>query len=214
MGAMMCETFTAALPVDGASICVLGLDRQQSTIGASNPLAARVDALQLELGEGPRWDAVKSSAPALCSDLASDSDQRWPLFTRAVLDLGVGAVFALPMRMGNVVVGTVDLYSGSPQQLDGQQVSLAVFMADHLSATAAQIATVAADDLDSVEHPIAPFLRREVHQATGMIQAQLDTTSTIAFARLRAHAFQTDRPLDLVARDVVARRLDFSTLGD
>ena len=48
-----------------------------------------------------------------------------------------------------------------------------------------------------------------VHQATGMISVQLDSDLTVAFVRLRAHAYFTGRRLSQVARDVVERRLRF-----
>ena len=51
--------------------------------------------------------------------------------------------------------------------------------------------------------------RAEIHQATGMVVAQLDLSPTDAFARLRAHAFTEGVALGDVARDVVARRLRF-----
>jgi AmiR/NasT family two-component response regulator len=52
--------------------------------------------------------------------------------------------------------------------------------------------------------------RAEIHQATGMVVAQLEISATDAFARLRAYAFAEQRQLADVARDVVARRLHFS----
>ena len=52
--------------------------------------------------------------------------------------------------------------------------------------------------------------RYVVHQATGMVAAQLDVPVGDALVRLRAHAFRTDRLLTDVAGDVVARRLRFS----
>ena len=55
-----------------------------------------------------------------------------------------------------------------------------------------------------------PLERAEVYQATGMVIAQLDVTADAALATLRAHAFVHDRPIDAVARDVVARRLRFT----
>ena len=48
-----------------------------------------------------------------------------------------------------------------------------------------------------------------VHQASGMVAAQLDTTISQALIRLRAHAYGNDRSLTDVARDVVDRRLRF-----
>jgi hypothetical protein len=48
-----------------------------------------------------------------------------------------------------------------------------------------------------------------VHQAAGMVSAQLDVSVGHALIRLRAYAFGNDRPLADVARDVVALRLRF-----
>ena len=42
-----------------------------------------------------------------------------------------------------------------------------------------------------------------VHQASGMVAAQLGTSIGQALIRLRAHAFGNDRPLVEVAEDVV-----------
>ncbi len=52
--------------------------------------------------------------------------------------------------------------------------------------------------------------RAEIHQATGMVVAQLGINAQDAFARLRAYAFAEQRLLSDVARDVVQRKLRFS----
>jgi len=52
--------------------------------------------------------------------------------------------------------------------------------------------------------------RAEVHQATGMVLAQLGVSAAEALARLRAYAFVEQRLLIDVARDVVARALVFT----
>jgi ANTAR domain len=52
-----------------------------------------------------------------------------------------------------------------------------------------------------------------VHQASGMVAAQLDVNVRQAFVRLKAHAFGNDRPLAEVAEDVVARKLRFDARG-
>jgi AmiR/NasT family two-component response regulator len=53
-----------------------------------------------------------------------------------------------------------------------------------------------------------PF-RAHVHQATGMISAQLDIDMAEALVRLRAFAYTQDRPIDEVAGQVVVRTLRF-----
>lgn len=47
----------------------------------------------------------------------------------------------------------------------------------------------------------------EIHQAAGMLTAQLGVSITAALALPRAHAAVTHRPLIDVSRDVIARRL-------
>jgi hypothetical protein len=49
-----------------------------------------------------------------------------------------------------------------------------------------------------------------VHNAAGVVSAQLGCSITEAMIRLRAHAFSNDRPLRDVADEVVARTLRFS----
>jgi AmiR/NasT family two-component response regulator len=51
-----------------------------------------------------------------------------------------------------------------------------------------------------------------VHQATGMIAAQLNVGVAEALVRLRANAFATDRPIDQVATEVVTGRRRFEEL--
>ncbi len=51
--------------------------------------------------------------------------------------------------------------------------------------------------------------RAVVHQATGMISAQLGCAMGEALVRLRGRAFATERPIELVAADVVAGQLRF-----
>jgi hypothetical protein len=50
----------------------------------------------------------------------------------------------------------------------------------------------------------------EVHQATGMVLAQLGVDPVVALSRMRAYAFAEQRLLVEIARDVVARRLRFT----
>ncbi|MER5304103.1 ANTAR domain-containing protein [Streptomyces lasiicapitis] len=51
----------------------------------------------------------------------------------------------------------------------------------------------------------------EVHQATGMLAAQLGVDCAQALARLRGHAFRHDQRLLAIARAVLAQRLRLDT---
>jgi hypothetical protein len=212
--ARLCAVFVEAFFVSGASISVFGRDGHQFTICATNSVAARGDSLQRELGEGPHWEALATGAPVLSPDLAGERWSNWPMFSVAAQEIGIAAVFAFPMNMGAVRIGVVDLYCNTPRRLDAHQVSLAVSMAGRSAGPAVREAMRLADDPISLEHDQSPAHRREVHQATGMIGAQLDVTVTEAFTRLRAYSFTSGRAIEDIAHDVVTRRMNFNALRE
>jgi GAF domain-containing protein len=205
----LCQPFLLALPVAGASVTVINSSRSQNSVCSSDSLAARIDELQFELGEGPQWTAASSGELVAVPDVATDAFGDWPIFGAAIRELAVGALFAVPMKMGAAVVGAVTMYRVHPGDLGKEYRMSALAIASSIAGAAVHRAMLSADDDDGLESAAAPALRREVHQATGMILVQLDTTATIAYARLQAFAFAHGRTIQDVARDVVNRDLTF-----
>lgn len=210
----LCEAFVDLPGVSGASISVVSYGGRQSTICSSDPTMARAEALQFERGEGPHWDALASRAPIIAADLSATTEQRWPLLIGSVRELGIEAMFAFPMMMGAALVGVVDLYSHTARAVDAEFTARASVLAGRVAMRAVQQALRSAVDPVPAETAMAPALRREVHQATGMLIAQLDISATAAFARLQGHAFVTERAIDDIAHDVVTGRLNFDELPD
>jgi len=208
----LCGPFLDVLPVTSASVSVFDRDGGQSTVCVSDSVAARLDELQLELGEGPQWEALRSAQPVLIPSLREERAGRWPTFTVGALELGVHAVFAFPMFMGAATVGVVGLSSTRTGTLDASQLATAVRLTRSITRQSVRWALSEARDNLTAEVPAAPAMRREMHQATGMILAQLGITATEAFVRLRAHAFATSRTVEEVAHSVVTRELDFRNL--
>ena len=204
--------FVDGLPVDGASITVITRTGLSSTVSTSDEVAARLDGLQLELGEGPRWQAFRTGVPVLVPDtLQPGAHDAWPLFGVRLPPLGVGAVFAIPLVLGVLVVGIADLWSpAATGPWSETQLAEALGIAAAAAGPSVELATRSASSPRPVSPSTSAELRREVHQATGMLVVQLDVRPPEALLRLEAHAFATGRPVLDVARDVIARRLDLS----
>ena len=208
----LCAPFLAVLPVGGAALSVLAGSAGQSTVCSSDDTAARLDEMQFDLGEGPCWDAMTSRAPVLAPDLAVDGAGAWPMFTDAVLNdavsAGVRAIYAFPLFVGSLDLGAVDLYSSSITPLETDQVTDATQLAS-LAAWQVLRRILADQPGDDPDTP-GSNNRREVHQATGMVLAQLNISADDAALLLRAHAFSSGRTVAEVANDVVERRLTFT----
>jgi len=204
----LCLPFLRVLPVTGAAVSTLGAPFGSETVCASDAQAARLDELQFDLGEGPCWDALSSRRPVLHDDLNTDSS-RWPLFTEAVAGSGVGAMFAFPLALGSLSIGAVDLYANSPRALSAAQVEDAATLAAICSRQVLRRA-LAAHPLASAAADEGGFSRREVHQATGMVLAQLGVNAADALLIINGYAFARGRTVRDVAADIVARRIDFA----
>lgn len=207
----LCEPFMVQLPISGAVISVVDRSGHRSTVVATDPVAQRWDELELELGTGPLSDAAAQSAPQLVADVHASAMN--PVIGSHLTALGMRALFTFPLTMGLATVGAVGLYRIEPGALDSDALGIALGLARWAAVPAVRAAV---DDatVDGAEGATStnPGLRREVHQATGMLSAQLDVATSEAFARLRAYAISSERSITAVSQDVVSGELDFTTL--
>lgn len=209
----LCQPLVAALGVSGAAVSTLGIPLGSETVCATDPGVARLDEIQLDLGEGPCWEALATRRPVLEPDVQHSGSTSWPVAREALHATGLGAVFAFPLVAAGINVGALDLYSEKAQPLTPRQVKDAVFLstivARQVLTRAVNTATEQGTEGDVRE---SPYSRREVHQATGMIVAQMHIAAGDALLVLRGHAFATGRTVREAAADVVARELDFTPL--
>lgn len=214
---LVCHLCVRELSVSGAGATVLsavpGVDgeRQPSRglIYATNPVSAGLEDLQLIVGEGPCLDAFATGGPVLVADLAAQA-ARWPAFTPAACDMGAAAVFSFPLQIGVARLGSLDLYRDTIGPLTREELTDALILSD--LATQGVVADLDGHRVDDVSWLADPHV--EVHQAAGMVQAQLGVTTEMALLRLRGYAFTHNLPLAQVARQVVTRSLRFTGDGD
>jgi len=212
----ICDACVTSIPVTGAAVSASLTPGSRSTIHATDAVAARVEDLQLDLGEGPGTDAIRDRGPILIADLSdarSATAARWPMFTPAALREGARAVFAFPLQLGAAEVGLLGLYRDMPGHLDGSSHATALRLADAAMFALIDDGFTSSDPIDRDDNERATdendFFRTQVFQAVGMMTVQLGVSAEEATVRLRAHAYAHDRSVADVAGDVVSRRLRF-----
>ncbi len=177
-------------------------------VHATDPVGSRLAELQVVLGAGPATVAVAADLPVLVADLdTAASRAHWPMFAPEALAEGVRAVFAFPIGTNGVTVGALEIYRADAGLLSPAEVEDAWLFAD---AAMALILAGVADAPTVTEYGLfaSEFGERwaEVHQATGMVAAQLRVDPTTAFLRLRARAFTSGASLSRLAEDILAGR--------
>ena len=206
----ICRACVDGLDIDGAAMSLLTASVSRETLFASDPTAELLEDLQFTLNEGACMEAASTGNPVFVADLLHATETaRWPIFAAAVADqTPVAALFALPLQWGAVNLGVIDMYRVTPGALTDAQRRDAISAVDAASLMLLGLRTDPDADGGWLGHAVGH--RTEVHQATGMVVAQLDVGATDALARLRAHAFVNGRLLTDVAGDVVTRRLVFT----
>ena len=205
--ARLCGVCPGIAGVSGAGVMLMSGDIPSGSLCTTNEVSQLVEELQYTLGEGPCVDAYQTGRVVAEPDLADPVTGRWFAFTPPALAAGVRAVFGLPLRVGAVRLGALNLYRDWPGPLSAGQHADALVVADVvarwvLEAQAGAPAGAVAAGLEA-----GADFHFVVHNAAGMVSVQLGVSVTEAIIRLRAHAFSSDRLLADVAEDVVARRL-------
>lgn len=201
----------AVLAVQRAAIAVDVTGTGWEVLCASDCVADRFEALQATAGQGPGIDASADGEVIVVEDLAL-IHHRWPLLGAAMDHGESGAVYSIPLRAGAARLGVLDLFCEKPGRMDAAQWAAA-------SSVATMVTMILLSDqganAGSAEMVLGQWWSsaprtREIHQASGMVAAQLGIPVRDAYSRMQGHAFAQGFTLAEVAGDVVARRLRFN----
>jgi hypothetical protein len=205
----LCHVCAEVTAMSGAGIMLMAADVAQGSLCTSNAMSDLIEQLQYALGEGPCVDAYNQDWPVLEPDLVHPETPRWLAFAPAAVAGGVRAVFGFPLQVGSVRLGALNLCSDRAGPLSDDQHADALVMAD-IAAQAVLVmqGSEPSGELASELGAGADF-HYVVHQAAGMVAAQLEVSVREALVRLRAYAFGNECSLTDVAKQVVDRRLRF-----
>ena len=195
-----------SVPVTGAGIVLMSAAGPADVAAVTDGPARVMEELQFTLGEGPGVECSRSGRPVLEPDLTSGGSRRWPAFASGALQAGVCAMFALPLRVGAIRLGVLNLYRDAPGALSTAELAEALSFADAATVILLTLQSQADPDHDDVVgigmHLIED--RAQVHQATGFIAERADVSITDALTLLRARAYASDCLVTDLARDVLS----------
>ena len=198
MPSRLCRACVEILGAQSGALTVAAAPDERLTVSTSDGMSEEIEDLEDVLGEGPGRLAFTENRTIVAEidhhDSAADA---FPVFSQLVEPITGPATFvAVPMHIGGRVVGVLSLFftTGRPvrEEKDVQ------FLADAVGLSLVS-------ELDSLDWSS----RSRIHQATGMVTAQLRISPEDALAVLRAHAFAASTTLEAVAEEIVQRRVAF-----
>ena len=210
----LCEVCVEVTGASGAGIMLMSGDVAAGSVCTTNAVSGLIEQLQYELGEGPCIDAHRYDTPVVEPDLADPTTPRWIAFSGPAVAAGARAVFGFPLQVGSVRLGALSLYCDRPGSLTVDQHNDALVLAEVCAQAVLVVQSTAQTGLLAAELESGSDFQYIVHQASGMVAAQLGVSVGHALIRLRGHAFGNEHRLVDVARDVVDRILRFDPTED
>ncbi len=116
------------LPVTAAGITLIRPGIHPRHIAASDASASRFEKLQSDLFHGPSLLAYDTNEAVVVPDLRLEN--RFPHFTGAALNAGMGAIFTFPLRRGSARLGAMELYRDTPGLLESHDLEAAQTLAN------------------------------------------------------------------------------------
>lgn len=182
--------------VDSADVLLISGPDQFESVAATSQLAVDLDGLQQRFGQGPCMDAASGDSVVRAQDL--EEDQRWPLFARAALAVGVQSILSFQLYTHSRRRGALNLLGFKPNVFDPEAEAMAAMLATH-----AAVVLIADDKQRQFQSALAS--RDMIGQAKGMIIERFDVDAVRAFELLRRVSQNTNTPVAKLAADIVAR---------
>jgi GAF domain-containing protein len=184
--------------VTGSGLMIV--DEQQSLhyVAASNTTSKIMEQVQSRAGEGPCVSAFVHNRLIHTDDLRTD--RRWPLIREAFVRHGIVAVLGVPVRLGGVPVGSLDIFLDRPHSWTDTEAAALERYGDLVeSSLGAALAAHRAGELaDQLQYALD--YRIVIERAIGFLMSQRATNAEQAFNELRATARSQRRKVAEVAQ--------------
>ena len=173
-------------------------------MSSDGPGHALEDA-EAEYGEGPCTDCFVNNATIATTDLSRD--ERWPHTASAVTPLGVRAVLGVPIRLGGVPLGTLDVYRREPYDWDPTEHRALDRYAEVMEIILTS--ALAAERAGELTHQLQYALdhRVVIERAVGYLMGRDRIDAVTAFNELRRTARAQRRKVGEAAQELLDGRL-------
>jgi hypothetical protein len=189
------------LDVAAAGLVLADQSGSLVTVAASDERARLLELFEAKNDEGPCRDCYRLRTAVVNVDL-EHARARWPRFAPQAIAAGFSSANALPLRLRDQVVGSLNLFHAAPGGLGGEQLWLAQALADAATIGILQQRTIRHGEVATAQLQAALTSRIIIEQAKGVLAERLQMSTDDAFGVLRTAARSRNRLLSEVAREV------------
>jgi transcriptional regulator with GAF, ATPase, and Fis domain len=186
---------------EAVAIMVLDRDDELSLLSSSSHGASELELLQIQRSSGPCVDVIRAGEPMSVTG-AIGMDRRWGEVGRAITESGYSRVDAHPMRWRGRVLGGLNIFRRSSDDVDDDVATLSQAFADVATLVVVQSIEIPNDQIAARVHE-AIMARSQVEQAKGVLAYVRGIDMSEAYDVLRDLASERGTTLTRTAIDLV-----------
>jgi GAF domain-containing protein len=191
----------AVCGVTGSGLMIADEQSSLRYVAASDGRGRILEVVQVETGQGPCVDAFVNGRVTIADDMTAES--RWPAIKATLIQHGVLAVLGVPVRLGGVPVGSLDVYRDQAYHWDDSERAALVRYSDVIGTTltAAMAAHRAGELAEQLQYALD--YRVVIERAIGYLMASRELDASAAFDLLRRTARNQRRRVAEIAQHVL-----------
>ncbi|MFJ3391643.1 ANTAR domain-containing protein [Leifsonia aquatica] len=176
-------------------------------IASTSEASRLVEVMQLAAYAGPCIESFSTGTVVSVPDISRTPDA-WRLFREKAIEQGFAAVDAIPMRLRETTIGTLNLLRAEPGPLSENDRVAAQAFADVATIGILHERTLAESEQIRQQLQYALNSRIVIEQAKGVIAHTHDIPIDDAFTVLRSYARSHQQGISTVAQAVVDRTVE------
>jgi GAF domain-containing protein len=187
--------------VTGSGIMLADEQNVPRYVAASDGPGSMLEVVESDTGQGPCTEAFVNNTVVASTDVTTEG--RWPDLASALGPHGVRAVLGLPVRLGGVTVGTLDVCYDHPHVWQDDECQALARYRDVVESTLANaVAAHNAGELAAQQYALD--YRVIIERGVGYLMARDQVDAMTAFDRLRRAARDTQTKIGDVAQRLVS----------
>jgi transcriptional regulator with GAF, ATPase, and Fis domain len=196
------------LDVDSAGILLENANGELEVVASTSEASTLVEIMQLDADAGPCMECFRIRAVVSVPDIDIGS-YRWPDFCGTARAQGIHSVYAIPLRLRETTIGTLNLMRNERGELNRNDIRAAQALADVATIGILQERTIRDESKLREQLQNALSGRIALEQAKGVVAETFDVSVEAAFTLIREYGRSNGTPLSVVARQLVTGELRF-----
>lgn len=200
------DTCRDVLDTTAAGILLADARGELEVVASTSEASRLVEVMQLSAEQGPCIESFRSGRRVSVPDIEASKDEWWQ-FRGSALAQGFRSVDALPLRLRDATIGTLNLLRSTPGAAAEDSILAAQAFADVATIGILHERTLRESAILSDQLQAALNSRIIIEQAKGVVSYTRGVSIDEAFTLMREYARSHSMGLSIVAARVVDRSL-------